>query len=135
MLGTWIWRYRKSSKTIDLPSKSTPAKSDACKGCAQLNETDKQNAFNDHQSLENYAEMEHNETDYFSDQFQRLTPPISRNGHYPRSRSNTPLRLNESLRFTCGAKTRAGTPCKLSAITGRDYCYRHQRGDSVMGQI
>lgn len=67
-----------------------------------------------------------------------FTPPVSRNSYYSlssrsRSRSNTPLRLNTSLRGPCKAKTRLGTPCKLVAAPGRDYCYRHQSGDSVMG--
>lgn len=78
----------------------------------------------------------HNETDHFSEDFHSLTPPISRNGHYSsirsRSRSNTPLILNTSYRGNCNAKTRAGTPCKLSSLPGRDFCYRHQTGDSVM---
>ncbi|ENN76300.1 protein brambleberry [Dendroctonus ponderosae] len=139
MLGTWAWKQRKSSQAIGLPaSKSLPAKPDSCKSFTQFSETDKLRAFQSNpETLDDYAEMERNETDYYSEHFQRLTPPISRNGHYPnllsRSRSNTPLRLNEGLRGSCRAKTRAGTPCKLSAITGRDYCYRHQTGDSIMG--
>ncbi|KAL1491145.1 hypothetical protein ABEB36_011786 [Hypothenemus hampei] len=70
-----------------------------------------------------------------TDTFQSLTPPLSRNGHYllSRSRSNTPLRLNTSLKAACRATTRAGTPCKLTSLPGRDYCYRHQSGDSIMG--
>ncbi|XP_064212659.1 protein brambleberry isoform X2 [Tribolium castaneum] len=62
------------------------------------------------------------------------TPPHSRSGFYrPRSRSNTPLVLNGSARGVCHAKTRVGTPCKLASLPGRDFCYRHQTGDSVMG--
>lgn len=79
------------------------------------------------------------ETDEFDDNFNSsklssLTPPISRNGFYkPRSRSHTPLLFNSSLRGSCAARTRAGTPCKLSSLPGRDFCYRHQTGDSVLG--
>lgn len=75
------------------------------------------------------------------DDFQELvgspTPPLSRSGFYSnkktRSRSNTPLFLNGSYRGACQAKTRVGTPCKLSSLPGRDFCYRHQSGDSVLG--
>ncbi|XP_023025731.1 protein brambleberry [Leptinotarsa decemlineata] len=67
-----------------------------------------------------------------------FTPPISRNGHYPtssrsRSRSRTPLLLNTSIRSPCRAKTRQGTPCKLISQPGRDFCFRHQTGESVIG--
>ncbi|KAG5862206.1 hypothetical protein JTB14_014632 [Gonioctena quinquepunctata] len=66
-----------------------------------------------------------------------LTPPVSRNGYYhlasSRSRSRTPLLLNTSLRTHCRATTRVGTPCKLLSQPGRDFCYRHQTGESVMG--
>ncbi|RZC38000.1 brambleberry-like, partial [Asbolus verrucosus] len=59
------------------------------------------------------------------------TPPLSRSGFYrARSRSNTPLIMNGGSRGICHAKTRVGTPCKLSSLPGRDYCYRHQSGDS-----
>ncbi|XP_050309369.1 protein brambleberry-like [Anthonomus grandis grandis] len=83
-------------------------------------------------------QQEEEDTFQFNDDFRSLTPPISRNGYYSgirsRSRSNTPLLLNGSGRSqACGAKTRAGTPCKLSSLPGRSYCYRHQSGDSVMG--
>lgn len=72
--------------------------------------------------------------DTFNEDFHSLTPPVSRNGHYSvRSRSSTPLRLNTSLKGPCHARTRMGTPCKLTSLPGRDYCYRHQAGDSVMG--
>ncbi|KAJ8939936.1 hypothetical protein NQ318_007864 [Aromia moschata] len=87
---------------------------------------------------DNYADYTAEATDSFKEDF-NLTPPVSRNGHYnsvrprSRSRSNTPLYINTRLRGSCGAKTRAGTPCKLSSLPGRDYCYRHQTGDSVMG--
>ncbi|XP_066251045.1 protein brambleberry-like [Euwallacea similis] len=87
------------------------------------------------QLFTNQEELEHNETDYYDDNFSPITPPISRNGHYSRirsrSRSNTPLLLNSSSR--CGAKTRAGTPCKLSSLPEKQFCYKHQGGDSIMG--
>ncbi|CAG9859936.1 unnamed protein product [Phyllotreta striolata] len=62
-----------------------------------------------------------------------ITPPASRNGHYfgSRSRSRTPL--SNSIKNNCHATTRMGTPCKLSSLPGRDFCYRHQNGSSVMG--
>lgn len=75
-------------------------------------------------------------TDSVKEDFRSLTPPISRNGYYSvrsRSRSGTPLLLNTSLKGSCHAKTRMGTPCKLSSLPGRDFCYRHQTGDSVIG--
>ncbi|KAJ8963728.1 hypothetical protein NQ314_005421 [Rhamnusium bicolor] len=88
--------------------------------------------FSDDENV-NYA----NESkDHFKEDFDSLTPPVSRNGHYSvrsRSRSITPLHINTSLRGSCKAKTRVGTPCKLSSLPGRDFCYRHQTGDSVMG--
>ncbi|XP_066141533.1 protein brambleberry-like isoform X2 [Euwallacea fornicatus] len=90
---------------------------------------------NTSQLFTNHEEPEHNETDYYNNTFSPITPPISRNGHYSRirsrSRSNTPLILNSSLR--CAAKTRAGTPCKLSSLPEKQFCYRHQTGDSVIG--
>ncbi|KAI4465766.1 protein gamete expressed 1 [Holotrichia oblita] len=63
------------------------------------------------------------------------TPPLSRSGYYSsRSRSTTPSTLNLSItKKYCVAKTRLGTPCKLTSIPGRDYCHRHLRGDSLMG--
>lgn len=60
------------------------------------------------------------------------TPPLSSRSYYSRSRSRTPLLLNGSSKGPCKAKTRVGTPCKISALPGRDFCYRHQAGDSVM---
>lgn len=75
-------------------------------------------------------------SDQEDDYFDSVTPPESRASHYSvrsRSRSNTPLKLNTSLRGSCRAKTRVGTPCKLTSLPGRDFCYRHQSGDSVMG--
>ncbi|KAJ8920677.1 hypothetical protein NQ315_004816 [Exocentrus adspersus] len=76
-----------------------------------------------------------NEDDSCKDTFHSLTPPVSRNGYYnvrSRSRSTTPLYLNTSLRSPCHANTRTGTRCKLSSLPGRDYCYRHQSGDSII---
>lgn len=60
------------------------------------------------------------------------TPPLSTSGQYSRSRSRTPLQLNGSIKGPCQARTRLGTPCKLGTLPGRDFCYRHQMGDSVM---
>lgn len=85
----------------------------------------------------NYEEAAFTETDSFKE-FNDFTPPVSRNGHYThlsrsRSRSNTPLQINTSLKSPCNAKTRVGTPCKLTSLPGRLYCYRHQSGDSVIG--
>lgn len=82
-------------------------------------------------------DIQENEFEENNDSFD-LTPPASRSGYYTlnsrsRSRSNTPLRLNTSLRSPCTARTRQGTPCKLSAAPGRDFCFRHQTGDSIMG--
>lgn len=70
------------------------------------------------------------------DSFRNLTPPLSRSGFYsPRSRSGsrTPsLYSNGLLKSDCQAMTRQGTPCKLSALYGKQYCYRHEKGDSVL---
>lgn len=101
-----------------------------------------------------------NDTNYFNttsrsfdDIMEVPTPPLSRNGileeddlHHmsptpslssrnhlsSRSRSRTPL-LNTSIRSNCHGTTRMGTRCKLSSLPGRDYCYRHQNGDSIIG--
>lgn len=102
-----------------------------------------------------------NNTDYFNEttttfddieeEIEAPTPPLSRNGilddslrflsptpslsyrnGQSRSRSRTPL-LNKSFRSSCQANTRLGTPCKLSSLPGRDYCHRHQSGDSIIG--
>ncbi|XP_028131552.2 protein brambleberry-like isoform X2 [Diabrotica virgifera virgifera] len=75
--------------------------------------------------------------DTFQD-YNNMTPPASRNGDYfprsaSRSRSRTPLSFNTSLRANCTATTRAGTPCKLTTLPGRDLCYRHLGGSSVAG--
>lgn len=50
-----------------------------------------------------------------------------------RARSNTPLLLNDYHKELCHARTRAGTPCKLFSIHGREYCRRHQNEHSIMG--
>ncbi|CAG9766635.1 unnamed protein product [Ceutorhynchus assimilis] len=93
-------------------------------------------------NINNEEEEESNDT--FQDDIRVLTPPISRNENRSRSRSNTsfslnstrrntPLLINMSLRGSCHGTTRAGTPCKLTSLPGRDFCFRHQDGDSVMG--
>lgn len=47
--------------------------------------------------------------------------------------SNTPNLLNlGSEKRKCSATTRQGKPCNLSAQIGRDYCFRHQTGTSVI---
>lgn len=64
-------------------------------------------------------------------EFEAPTPPLSRSGFYKsRSRSRTPNLL--SGKESCHAITRLGTPCKISCLPGRDFCYRHQAGDSVL---
>jgi hypothetical protein len=78
----------------------------------------------------NTSEME---DDFNMNSLGSPTPPLSRSGFYrARSRSTTPLIINGGSRGVCHAKTRVGTPCKLSSLPGRDYCFRHQGGDSVM---
>lgn len=67
-----------------------------------------------------------------SEDYGTPTPPPSNQSYYSRSRSRTPLNLNGSLKGACKARTRVGTPCKISSLPGRDYCYRHQSGDSIM---
>lgn len=66
------------------------------------------------------------------DEYKNLTPPPSNKSYTSRSRSHTPLNLNGGLKRACKARTRVGTPCKISSLPGRDFCYRHQSGDSVM---
>ncbi|XP_060517892.1 protein brambleberry-like [Cylas formicarius] len=86
----------------------------------------------DYQS--NFESRELDVNDRF--EYQSLTPPRSRVGTYSvrsRSRSATPLVLNASSRSACHAKTRTGTPCRITSMPGRDFCYRHQNGDSVLG--
>lgn len=62
--------------------------------------------------------------------FASPTPPLSRASVRSRSKSRTPSTTVTAKSF-CQAKTRVGTPCKLSSLQGSDYCYRHLRGDSV----
>ena len=56
-----------------------------------------------------------------------LTPPLSRNS-FTRSRSRTPINV---INFHCKALTKTGTPCRLLSRPGRDFCYKHQIGDSI----
>lgn len=70
-------------------------------------------------------------TEDFYEEYENLTPPPS--SRSCRSRSPTPLlNLNGGIRRSCKAKTRVGTPCKITSLPGRDFCYRHQSGDSIM---
>lgn len=64
------------------------------------------------------------------DHFAQPTPPLSRLGRS--SRSKTPSSPRSVLRQKCSANTRMGTPCKSIALLGRDFCYRHQTGSSVI---
>lgn len=106
------------------------------------NEKESPNEFANHTEDED-QENDATETDYFNEStfsysvnqnqdFLSPTPPLSSRNGISRSRSRTPL-LNKSYRSACQAKTRIGTPCKLSTLPGRDFCHRHLNGDSVMG--
>ncbi|XP_076270203.1 protein brambleberry-like isoform X2 [Rhynchophorus ferrugineus] len=88
---------------------------------------------NNHKNYSTYVD-DVERRNQFDGHFSTLTPPFSRNENRSsvRSRSATPFSVF-APRGSCGAVTRAGTPCKLSAIQGRDFCYKHQNGDSVMG--
>ncbi|KAB0804700.1 hypothetical protein PPYR_01670 [Photinus pyralis] len=75
------------------------------------------------------------------DDYSYSEPPLSPTMSYlksgylpPRSRSRTPSVLNGGIKNSCSAKTRLGTPCKLTALSGRDFCYRHQAGDSIYAE-
>ncbi|KAI4465757.1 protein gamete expressed 1 [Holotrichia oblita] len=118
---------------VDSKPQSTSMKADNCtSGYVSNTNGVKSNA--------NYEINETNTLHYSSneDTFEEYcspTPPLSRSGYYSsRSRSTTPSTLNLSItKKYCVAKTRLGTPCKLTSIPGRDYCHRHLRGDSLMG--
>lgn len=60
-----------------------------------------------------------------------VSTPLRNRSYSSRSRSRTPLSLNGTYRAACSARTRMGTPCKLSSLPGRDYCFKHQTGDSI----
>lgn len=68
------------------------------------------------------------------DEYASPTPPLSRIGHYNRSRSQTPLFKSTLIasRVNCKANTRLGSACKNTSMPGRDFCHRHQKGDSVI---
>lgn len=83
------------------------------------------------ETYESRFEQDHVISEDTLDDFGSPTPPISRNGYYSRSRSRTPLNLSGSLNKPCKAKTRVGTPCKLHSLPGRDFCHKHQLGDSL----
>nr|CAH7725985.1 unnamed protein product [Callosobruchus chinensis] len=102
----------------------------------QTNRSEFLRSYNNHGSQPDEEQEEYvNES---MDHFDDFTPPVSRNGDYSvksysRSRSRTPLNMNTGRRSSCMAKTRLGTPCKLSSLPGRDFCHRHQGGDSIIG--
>lgn len=78
--------------------------------------------------------MDKSESENEEDKFEFDTPTapyLQRRLQSSRSRSRTPVILNGSVKSPCGARTRMGTPCKLTTMPGRDFCYRHQGGDSI----
>ncbi|XP_071052470.1 protein brambleberry-like [Onthophagus taurus] len=85
--------------------------------------------YGNYSSSEKCTEAEDNVSEFCSP-----TPPLSRSGYYSsRSRSRTPLHINtSSLKSPCKALTRIGAPCKLFSTPGRDYCYKHQSGSSIV---
>ncbi|KRT86824.1 hypothetical protein AMK59_1263 [Oryctes borbonicus] len=98
------------------------------------------NTYNNVNENLQYEDNERNDSRHYTnddtfEEYSSPTPPLSRTGYYSsRSRSRTPSTLNLSIsKSSCIAKTRLGTKCKLASITGRDYCHRHLRGDSLMG--
>ncbi|KAL3282470.1 hypothetical protein HHI36_005653 [Cryptolaemus montrouzieri] len=133
----WITSYQRS-KTKNLPMiKERGEKRDT-------NMHYSSNIFPENTRFNQTSEVDVTSTDNFSTppiEFERKisreyndfgtpTPPLSRSGFYiPRSRSNTPNLLGG--KGSCHAKTRTGTSCKLSCLPGRDFCYRHQSGDSI----
>ncbi|XP_072376483.1 protein brambleberry-like [Diabrotica undecimpunctata] len=125
IVGAIAWK--KDSKKSRSP---TPAPVKTSYNADLLKETHRRNI-----SKNDDDDYEDENTDTFQDY--NMTPPASRNGDYlprsaSRSRSRTPL-FNTSLRANCTATTRAGTPCKLTTLPGRDLCYRHLGGSSVAG--
>lgn len=95
----------------------------------------KENSTYDRSELNGNASFYHTSHEDTFDEYCSPTPPLSRTGYYSsRSRSRTPSVSNFSVgKSYCNAKTRLGTPCKLSCLPGRDFCHRHMRGDSLMG--
>lgn len=145
-MSTLLWKlYQPNATLAALPwkkPKETPSK----KGCETSSTTSSRSI---RTSVKNQSYFEspltvtesyetqwdhpmHSVSEDTPDELGSPTPPISRNGYYSRSRSRTPLHLNGSLKAPCKAKTRVGTPCKLFSLPGRDFCHRHQSGDSVM---
>lgn len=64
----------------------------------------------------------------------RPTPPRSYvNDFIVRSRSRTPALSTASTDSLCLGITRQGTPCKSKTSKGSNYCFRHEKGSSVLG--
>ncbi|OXU28535.1 hypothetical protein TSAR_008980 [Trichomalopsis sarcophagae] len=62
-------------------------------------------------------------------------PIIRETMHAPLKRSVTPSSQNITpiTRPICGARTRSGNPCRLTASRGQNFCHRHATGSSTMG--
>ncbi|XP_044751710.1 protein brambleberry-like [Coccinella septempunctata] len=135
---SWILNYKKTPKANPQMIKYdiTPEKSS---GNVENNikniYSEKGYVYPDVTSSEYYSSknlLDEPTSDNFNE-FGSPTPPLSRSGYYKsRSRSRTPNLLGG--KESCHAKTRLGTPCKLSCLPGRDFCYRHQAGDSIAGR-
>ncbi|KAK9870481.1 hypothetical protein WA026_008039 [Henosepilachna vigintioctopunctata] len=132
-----IIRYQKirKGKSLMLKEKDPSSRSNSCM-VQNENKFDCEDSHSSHNSLypditpcEDFTVPLRKFTHEYND-FGSPTPPLSRSGFYrSRSRSKTPNLVGGKT--YCHAKTRLGTPCKLSSMTGRDYCYKHLSGDSV----
>ncbi|XP_019867205.1 protein brambleberry [Aethina tumida] len=130
--------YALNHKKIIKPALSWPKKNKSTTPVNNTPDRDEYSTLNNATFLSTKSFDEDEEVQFTEhrESFRNLTPPLSRNGFYsPRSRSGsrTPsLYSNGLLKSDCQAMTRQGTPCKLSALYGKQYCYRHEKGDSVL---
>lgn len=133
MLVTYLIKTTKTTQPLQLSyKKPTTPKKNSSTPEQQLYKTTRTDYEIKETTVSNFEMSE----DVFDDDVyeNNLTPPASNRSYSSRSRSRTPLlNLNGgAMKRGCRAKTRLGTPCKISSLPGRDYCYRHQGGDSVM---
>lgn len=127
--------WKKTDSATPSPVTSTSSYSPKSYNIDNNEENDLSHSFrNSHYSFEKsslFRSVIPEDEEDFNNKFSSPTPPLSRNGRSTRSR--TPSVLSPLHKSSCSAKTRLGTPCKLNPIPGRDFCHRHQHGDSIMG--
>lgn len=137
VLISWISSYKRSSKSNQLMLKQEEIPESSCTSENNLSpDINKSSRYPDVSASEYYYSSKDLVDQPISEDFNDFgapTPPLSRSGYYgSRSRSRTPNLLGG--KGSCHAKTRVGTPCKLSCLPGRDFCHRHQAGDSIAGR-